>query len=330
MESTLLSVFLAEACLRGLLPVSEVPSSRNLRLRYLTELLAPYERDCVLERFGIPRGLASSERLDTRVVTAQPDPPAAADKFPIPDLEHFDMKALRKTFLEKPAGLKRARWLRILQCVNEIGSPHILDSLKLVLNQPLAMKTAHDAEQPIVEKLLHIHLYLERAESQSHLDVARSRYVKYCYFETYERAVKALRELKRASLLERRRLSSRKHHVEVPPVPHTDGIEQTFQALTESEKKRKAEDVVKTEIARRMLEVGRGDEKRTRQNITRYIREGKVLHHTLQGALCLNPSILILFPSWESQAPSLNVDAFQLELEHGEKTSLSRPIERKE
>lgn len=329
-ESMLLSVFLAETCVRGRLPVTEVPSSRDLRLRYLTELLAPYERDCALESFGIPRGVASSEQIDTRVVTALPDLPVAADVFPIPDLEHFDMEALRKAFLEKPAGLKRARWLRILQCVNEIGSPHILDSLKLVLNQPVAMTTAHDAEQPIVEKLMRIHLYLEGAESQSHLDVARSRYVKYCYFETYERAVKALRERKRASLLERRRLASRKHCVEVSSAPYTDDIEQTFQGLTEKEKKRKTEDVIKTEIARRMLEVSCGDEKQTRQNITRYIREGKVLHYILQGALCLNPSILILFPSWESQPPTLAIDAFQLKLEHGEKTSLSRPIERRE
>ena len=310
--------------------MGEVPSSRKLRLRYLTELLAPYERDCALERFGIPRGVVSSERIDTRVVTALPGLPVAADVFPIPDLEHFDMKALRKLFLEKPAGLKRARCLRILQCVNEIGSSHILKSLQLVLDKAPAMKTAHDAERTIVEKLMHIHLYLERAESQSHLDVARSRYVKYCYFETYERAVKALRERKRASLLERRRVSSRKHYVEVPSAPYEDGIEQTFQGLTEEEKKRRAEDVVKMEIARRMLDFCHGDEKRVRQNITRYIREGKVLHYALQGALCLNPSILILFPGCESQPPALPVDAFQSELDHGEKSILSRPIDCRE
>jgi hypothetical protein len=118
--------------------------------------------------------------------------------------------------------------------------------------------------------------------------------------------------------------------VEISSAPYTDDIEQTFQGLTEKEKKRKTEDVIKTEIARRMLQVSCGDEKQTRQNITRYIREGKVLHYILQGALCLNPSILILFPSWESQPPTLAIDAFQLKLEHGEKTSLSRPIERRE
>lgn len=47
-------------------------------------------------------------------------------------------------------------------------------------------------EQPVVEKLFRIYLYLDSQESESHLLVARSRYVKYCYFKTYLLAVAAL------------------------------------------------------------------------------------------------------------------------------------------
>ena len=64
MESTLLSVWMAETCLQYK-PFQDVPSSRDLRLRFLEELLAPYQRDSVLEKCGIPNTHTVSQHVDT-------------------------------------------------------------------------------------------------------------------------------------------------------------------------------------------------------------------------------------------------------------------------
>jgi hypothetical protein len=179
-ERTLLSVFIAEACFRYRLPIAEVPSSRDLRLRFLEELLAPYERDAVLEQCGIPSNLVPSQKVDTRVMVPQPAAKAQAKDKSFPKLENFDMAALNIAFLEKPNDISMVRSLRILQCVNEIGSPTILDSIKLALAELPEDRIPQDVDEPIVEKLFHIHIYLETQESRSHLLVARNRYIKFC------------------------------------------------------------------------------------------------------------------------------------------------------
>lgn len=56
-ESTLLSLWIAEVCLQGR-PLQNAPSSRELRLRFLEELVAPVQRDSVLEQYGISSKLA--------------------------------------------------------------------------------------------------------------------------------------------------------------------------------------------------------------------------------------------------------------------------------
>ncbi|CAN9218333.1 unnamed protein product [Alternaria alternata] len=340
-ESTLLSVWIAEACFQGR-PLRDAPSSRELRLRFLEELVAPVQRDAVLEQYGISSKLAVSQQIDTRLAETRSETqlqsqPQSNGVF-VSKLETFDLEALHEALLQKPADISRGRCLRILQCVYEIGSPCILDSLKPALTAKREDQAHQAMEQPVVEKLFRIHLYLDSQESESHLLVARSRYVKYCYFETYLLAVAALQREKRSSSREKRRIHARKLTAsfkqglcdELPPTPHDDEIHHIYEDLSPSEKKRRAQDMVKNEISRKVAKEHGIDEKRVRRNINRYIRQGRVLHCVLQGGLSLNPGLLVLFPSSETHAPSLSTAEFGVELSEPEEKSLSRPIEIKD
>tara|TARA_R110002003_G_scaffold572_4_gene20525 strand:+ start:1970 stop:2770 length:801 start_codon:yes stop_codon:yes gene_type:complete len=256
----------------------------------------------------------------------------------IPTLENFDMQAFRKVLSEKPAEIGRGRYLRILQCVNEVGAPHILESLKLAFTTQERESKAQANETPIVEKLFHIHMYLDNQESQSHILIARNRYIKYCYFETYELAVKALRQEKDRSNREKRKISALKLTTsfkqgllgDLPAMPHTDRIQQAYKDLSNEEKKKRAPDMVKDEITRKVASVHKDSEKRIRASINRYIREGKVLHYILQGTVCLDPCLLILFPGRESHKPSLDTSSFQDNLQEKEQKRLNKPINLKE
>jgi len=302
--------------------------------------VAPLQRDSVLNQFGISSRLAASEQIDTRPGTtcAEVQSPEQSNDISVSKLENFDPEALRGALLQKPADVSRGRCLRILQCVYEIGSPSVLDSLKLAVTTKCGDQAHQGIEQPVVEKLFHIHLYLDRQGSQSHLLVARNRYVKYCYFETYLLAVAALQREKRSSNREKRRITARKQTAsfkqglcdELPPTPHDDGIHRMYKDLNPSEKKRRAQDMVKNEISRKVAEVHKLDEARIRRNINKYIREGRVLHCILQGRLSLNPGLLVLFPTTETDPPALSAADFCVEMQESEEKMLSRPIDLKE
>jgi hypothetical protein len=344
MESTLLSVWIAEAYFQYK-PFQDVPSSRDLRLRFLQELLAPYQRDSVLDKCGIPSMHIVSQHVDTRCKFAPLETQAQAEEIFglnlnifVQNLENFKPGALREALLHMPSKIDRERCLRILQCVDEIGSPHILDSLKLACARKDEDQTYRAMEQPLFEKLFQIHIYLDKQESQSHLLVARERYIKYCYFETYLRATKALQEAMRNSKRERRRVSAQKRTVsfkkdiseELPLTPHTEEISRVYNDLSPSGRKRRAPDMVKDEICSKVAHVYGGNKRRIRRNINRYIRQGRVLHHILQGRRSLDPGLLILFPSFGADPPSLSMAAFGLELQVLEEKALSQPIDLKE
>jgi hypothetical protein len=345
MESTLLSVWIAEACFQYR-PLRNVPSSRDLRLRFLRELLAPYQRDSVLEKCGIPSTHTVSQHVDTRCKFARPETQVQTDEFSeldlkilVQNLENFEPEALREALLQKPSEIKRERCLRILQCVDEIGSPHILGSLKLACARKDKDQTYRAIEQPLFEKLFHIHIHLDKQEIQSQLLVARERYFKYCYFETYLRAVAALKEEKDNGYKERRRALARKRRTasfkkgiseEMPPTPRTEEIHRVYKNLSPSGKKRRAPDMVKDENSSKVAEAYGGNARRIRRNINRYINQGRVLHRILQGRRSLDPGLLILFPSFGPNSPSLSMAKFGLELQELEEMNLSEPIELRE
>ncbi|EUC40376.1 hypothetical protein COCMIDRAFT_41275 [Bipolaris oryzae ATCC 44560] len=271
-----------------------------------------------LSSLGIPWLIP---RLETQVQTSE---------VPVQNLENFELEVLEQALGVKPSEISRGRCLRILQCVNEIGSPHILESLKLACTRKDGNQTYQATEQPIFDKLFRIHIYLDRQESQSHILVARNRYIKYCYFETYLRAVKALQEEKHNSTQERRRVLARKRTASfkqgisqtLPLTPHTEEIHRVYENLSPLERKRRAPDMVKDEILNKIVKACGGNEKRIRRNINKYIKEGRVLHNILHGRRSLDPGLLILFPSFGCDLPSLSMAKFGLELEELEEKAL--------
>ncbi|KAJ6280864.1 hypothetical protein J3E71DRAFT_177581 [Bipolaris maydis] len=271
----------------------------------------------------------------TLSIVAHTDIQAQGNEISVANLEGFDSDALREALLQRPAEIPRGRCLRILQIVHEIGCPYILESLKLAFVQKQEDQTEEDVQQPIVEKLFYIHLYLDRQETQNHLLISRNRYVKYCYFETYLLAVEALRKEKRNSAQEKRRISARKRttsfklglYDKLSPVPSDDEIHRIYENFSAVEKKRKAEEMVKNEISRKVARAYRVDGKSIRRNINRYIREGRVLHYILQGGVALSPSLLLLFPSFGTHPPSLSTAKLGIQLQEAEEKSLNKPIE---
>lgn len=337
MESTLVSVWIAEAYIRRW-SLKNVPTSRDLRMRFLEEMLAPYQLDSVLEKCGIPSKPTRFEQADSRCKLAYSETQRQTVEIVVPNLGNFEHEALQESLRLRPSEINRERCLRILQCVNEIGSPHILDSLRLAFTRKDQCQPYPATERPIFEKLYQIHIYLDRQESESHILVARNRYIKYCYFETYLRAVEALKEEKRSSTQERRRVSARKRTISfkqgisegLPPTPHTKEIHRVYENLSASERRKRAPDMVKDEISKKIVKVNGGNEKRIRRSINKYIKDGRVLHNILRGRRSLNPALLILFPSFGSDLPSLSTTEFGLELEELEEKALSKPIQLKE
>ena len=88
--------------------------------------------------------------------------------------------------------------------------------------------------------------------------------------------------------------------------------------------------MVKDEISSKVAKLYGGNEKSIRQNINKYIKQGRVLHHILRGRRSLDPGLLVLFPSFGAGPPSLNMAEFGLELQGPEEKTLSKPIELKE
>jgi hypothetical protein len=88
--------------------------------------------------------------------------------------------------------------------------------------------------------------------------------------------------------------------------------------------------MVKDEISKKIAKEYGGNEKRIQRNINKYIKDGRVLHNILRGRRSLNPALLILFPSFGSDLPSLSTTEFGLELEELEEKALSKPIQLRE
>ncbi|KAI1510415.1 hypothetical protein Ptr86124_010861 [Pyrenophora tritici-repentis] len=336
-ESTLLSVWIAEAYFLSR-RLENFPSSRDLRLRFLGELLAPYQRDSILEKYGISSNHTGSQHIDSRPRLVHLETQVQTHKICIQNLENFEHGALREALDQMPAKIELGRCLRILQCVDEIGSPRILDSLKLACARNTKDQTYQDMEQPLFQKLFYIHIHLDKLENESHLLVARERFIKYCYFETYMRAVRALQETKRNSYQERQRVLARKRTAsfkngiseELPPTPHTEEINRVYYGLSPSGRTRRAPDMVKDEICSKLVQVYGGNQKRVRRKINKYISQGRVLHHVLQGGRSLDPGLLVLFPSSGADPPTLSMAKFGLELDELEENALSKPIELKD
>jgi hypothetical protein len=291
--------------------------AQALRRRYLKELVAPYRTHGVLEGMKIPHCGVPAVKVDMRDMIASPtiESPLESPPFEIHDLEGFNHGLLQQALSKARASIGTKKTLRILQCISEIGSEEVLGSLQASLNNAGDTNLQH--ETPVVQKLLHIHQYLDEKETESHIAIAKNRYVKYCYFEIFQLAARLVSTAKELGHKERHKVMLRKASVswhlqifddddrDLPSTPNTDGLERLFSGLSIEERKKPATAMLKLWIAKQ-LETN-GNRERIKRSVDRYLREGKIMHLILQG---VNPSLLILFPGFQTQEPSLDPSQF--------------------
>ncbi|KAF2008346.1 hypothetical protein BU24DRAFT_469034 [Aaosphaeria arxii CBS 175.79] len=307
-DITITSVFYVEALSKG----GDVifPPEEDLRQRFLRKLRVSSEMHAT--------------QLDSGQPTIQLPVNSSASKYPIPD--GFDRTLLQELHLQLPAQMEVFKYLRILQSIREIGSPRILESLKMTMKSTTDF--ALDTTEQIT-KLLHIHKYLDREDSVGHLSVARARYVKYCYYQTFQEAVETLSAHKRLSRVEQHRVVKHKSTSTyrqglsgLPLTPSTDAIDALYPTLSDAEKKRPAADMVKNAIISSIKQASGAADKRIEERITQYIRHGKLMHLLLQSYARPSPQILILLPGEESQPPYLDLGHID--------QKLKKPIRRKD
>jgi hypothetical protein len=228
------------------------------------------------------------------------------------NIPEFDKARLTRALTLRDAKITDERCLRILQCIYETGSPRILDSLKAATITPVTTISTSDNGEPYVETLSYIYHYLYDNAPISHLAVARSRYVKYCYYQTYLQAVKLLcdslkvRRLERNKLKRQRKSSSYSQNTRMlPATPETDQV-----AQTNSVDRRRAGDIVKRDVVQRIQKLyGRHSEEDKRdfhQMMTVFLRHGKTMNLVLEGlSPPLDPALLLFLPS--TTATSLDI-----------------------
>ena len=327
MESTLFSVYLAETTFKNL-PATG-PSQQDLQSRFLLELLAPYERSYILQRLGIPisENYMLYQKEDCKETLLRG--PSDTSGISIPVIPDFNRDALGRAFSCKPESIQLIRAIRILQCIYEIGSLSVLNRFALDLNKPLQSKSDAGCNMEI---LLHLHRYLDKEANERHLSVSRSRYLKYCYFESYQTAVDALHVKKERSRDEKKKVDKRKRTATyknglstyLPSIPITDSINASYNMLTKKEKANSAANMVKTAIVRGIHNSYGAKEDEIFKRMGEYLNEGQTMHLILKGSNRLHPGLLLFFPSQEGNIPSLDISG--MELEHKERKKLLKPI----
>ncbi|KAF1938139.1 hypothetical protein EJ02DRAFT_469137 [Clathrospora elynae] len=157
-------------------------------------------------------------------------------------------------------GAKGERYFKTLQCIREAGSSQILSSLKAATSTQANIKNADSLTKTPgytdVDRLFCIHRFLENQDVASHIAIARSRYVRLLYYQTYESAVASLSVSLRNRRVETSRISAIKH-------------------------------IVKQDILQRIQgyydHPSPEDKRRIKRNMTVFLKQGKNIHLILQG-----------------------------------------------
>ena len=303
-------------------------------MAYIEELLKPFEQQALLEKIGINHDGERINRIGHSQVPVGETASVTSSVGLVTSPEGFDPSLFSKCLSQVPKELNQQRWFKILQYVSAIGSPAILRSITLAFSELHKKLTMDPEDDRIFEKLFRIHLYLERHDGRGHIDNARERYIKYCYYEAYELAVAALQEAKGRAYRERRKVSAVRMTAtwkqgmreNLPSTPNSDEVDRVYSYFNPEERKVRAMDMVKLEVSRSIVREHGGNEVDIRKDITRFVKEGKVLHTVLYGARCLNPKLFILFPSQDSHRPVLQPHDLGMILGKKERQPYGRPF----
>lgn len=304
-ESYLLLVALAEQCILG--TTFDEESAQTLRMRYLRALVGRHRSEIILERLGIQR-----QRV--------PCPKSIAAE----EICEFPFSNMKQ--LEDSMESLEPRKLRILQCVQEIGSVHILEAIQTAAAEPINSIGQYGKS---VNGLPQIHHYLDTQRATSHLDIARTRYLKLCYYQTYIAEVEILQEKKRRRRIESKRVTNQRktatyHKGLSAPIdtPATDWINRTYPESGNST----AESIVKQCVVRGIQKTYGGSPEAIQENLSRYINDGRTFGLMFHGMI--DPALLILFPGMEQHEPSLSLE--KVDLPEKDRRKLRKPIQLKE
>lgn len=267
-------------------------------------LLNSYQRmDGVLQQLGI----RDDQRTRLRPISRAKIPSSG---LPAPELAHElydpDIKSIRQ-------GARGRKILRMLQCIKEVGSVRILEALKVAASQP---RESLPTEGP--SYLLQIHHYLDTRGASSHLDVARTRFVKVCYFSAFQSAVDTLKEKKRLSRIEKKLMSKR-----LVDTPETDWICINYPSIDHT-KALSANLIVQESIVGGIHRQYGGCTDIIKEHLKRYLVEGATLNLILHR---LEPAHLVLFPGDQHWDPCLSYKSLE---DAAIKAKLEKPIKVKE
>jgi hypothetical protein len=283
LESTLALVYMA---VRSTVNSLTYTSARDLRMDLIKALLGPSQNtnSAILQQLGITDDQATCRRLRPSNQSTIP-----SSGLPAPEQTRELYNPGITSILPRAGGKKT---LRMLQCIKEVGSAGVLGALKVAAVQPRELLPTEGPSY-----LLKIHHFLDEKAASNHLDVARTRFVKHCYFNAFDYAVGTLAMKKRESRIERKKMIKEK--------PATDWICKNYPNIDHTQP-RHSEWIVREAIAIGMqIEYGWRTTDSIKENLKRYLTEGATLSLILQG---LDPALLVLFPGNQQCNPCLSYE----------------------
>ncbi|KAL5371214.1 hypothetical protein DPSP01_014419 [Paraphaeosphaeria sporulosa] len=266
-------------------------SIQDLIMTLIKALLIPYEnqRRTVLQKLGITGGpTARQPQLQGRAAISPRNMPALEQ---IPELYNAKIRSL-------PLGGRKT--LRMLQCIKEIGCVTILETLKVAAAQPMELLPTSGPQH-----LLQIHRYLDTKSVSSHLDVARMRYVKLCYFNAFQSEVQTLTAMKKQSRINRKQ-GKKRVCLSVDDTPETEWINSTYPNIDHGS--HPSAWIVRRAIIQGIEERYGGRSEGIEEDLRRYLTEGAALNYVLHN---LNPALLVLFPGDQHGPPCLAYDSLE-------------------
>lgn len=277
-------------------------------MQFIKALLRPYQHESILNGLGIKQGSKGGQKFHSfYALASSPDEMLTDDQ----------LRRLSNNDITRPPQGVDKRVLRLLQYIFEIGSPAVLDAIKTAATHPRDSITYSDSASSC---LLQIHRYLDTKGSNNHLDIARTRYLKYCYHESFQSEVRTLTLKKRVSRLERRRKGKRLYTslADEESTPETNWITNNYPNVEHGS--RSAHTIVRLSILQGIRQHFGGTPNVIEKDFDRYLRDGSNLQKLLQGA---DPILLILFPGERYSIPVLNYHNLE---DIALKQSLQKPI----
>jgi hypothetical protein len=315
-ETTFLSIYAVEQLVRER-RLTQVPSQLQLQRLFLRALMTPYEDNTVLARMKV----TSTNIAAVRHTCKGRRDVSPNEKLPSIPWLSLEVKASLPTL---QLGVKKVKKVyRLLQFIREIGSERILRSIQSTISAPHS--SGLDFAATNVDALQEMHLYLDRQKGQTHLAIARSRFVRHCYFRKFTAAVQALSEKKASD-----RRQYKRNYKSTRTVSYKLGLGNGPDLEDHDDGRGSPERVNAGITVRRQIVEGirltsgaDAPQSDIENDIKRYLKEGKIIDRIIRD---LSPGILLCFPGEEADSPLLDMTQYDVQLEPKDQKWLAKPI----